>query len=62
MKDPLKKCTIAVSGDFGKARTMDKLRQWIEMNGGTFATKIDCNVTHLVCSKEHYKKSVAIGK
>ncbi len=61
MKTPLKKFTIAVTGEFGELRTHDKMKQWIEANGGTFATKISAKVTHLVCSREHYKKSVAIG-
>ena len=62
MKDPLKKCTIAVTGDFGKTRTTEKLKHWIEKNGGTYATKIDGDVTHLICSLEHFKKSVSMGK
>ncbi len=61
MKHPLKRFTIAVTGNFGETRTHDKMKQWIEANGGTFAPKISVEVTHLVCSKEHFKKSVTIG-
>lgn len=61
MKHPLKRFAIAITGDFGETRTHDKMRQWIEANGGTFAPKISAEVTHLVCSKEHYKKSVTMG-
>ena len=61
MKNPLKRFTIAITGDFGKARSLDKLKQWIETNGGVFATKVGSEVTHLICSTEHYKKSVAMG-
>lgn len=62
MKHPFKPFTIAVTGDFGETRTHDKMKQWIEANGGTFAPKISVEVTHLVCSKEHYKKSVTTGR
>lgn len=61
MKDPLKYLTIAVTGDFGLARTHEKMRQWIECNGGTFAPKFTIDVTHLVCSKEHLRKAVRMG-
>ncbi|KAL8745143.1 MAG: hypothetical protein Q9190_002701 [Brigantiaea leucoxantha] len=61
MKSPMKKFTIAVTGDFGALRTHEKIRQWVENNGGTFALNISPDVTHLVCSKEHYKRSVTMG-
>lgn len=61
-KNALKKCTIAVTGDFGNARPYEKIKHWIEFQGGTFATKVDTNVTHLVCSQKHYKKNVAMGE
>lgn len=62
MKDPFKRFTIAVTGDFGAARTHEKMKQWIEINAGTWATKIDSTVTHLICSKEHFTKSVGTGE
>lgn len=62
MKNPFKRFTIAVTGDFGAARTHEKMKQWVETNGGTWATKIDSAVTHLICSKEHFTKSVAMGE
>ncbi|KAL8783499.1 MAG: hypothetical protein Q9195_009369 [Heterodermia aff. obscurata] len=55
MKYPLKRFTIAVTGDFGHARTHEKMKQWTEHNGGEFSREISNEVTHLVCSKEHYK-------
>ena len=61
MKQPFKPFTIAVTGDFGEARTHDKIKQWIEANGGNFTLKISAEATHLVCSREHYKKQVAMG-
>ena len=61
-KNCLAGSTIALSGDFGKERSHEKIKQWIEANGGTFTTKIDTNVTHLVCSRAHFKKKVAMVK
>jgi hypothetical protein len=55
--------TIAISGDFGKERTLEDLKRWISKNGGNYSKNVDQNVTHLVCSKEHYKKeSQAVKK
>ena len=60
-KQPLKKFTIAISGNFGEQRSIEQMKRWIQANGGTFAADISAEVTHLVCSKEHFKKSVATG-
>lgn len=60
-KQPLKRFTIAISGYFGEQRSVEKMRQWIHANGGTVASDISTEVTHLVCSKEHFKKDVAMG-
>ena len=61
MKYPLKGFTIAVTGDFGHARTHEKMKQWTEHNGGEFSREITNKVTHLVCSKEHYKSAAPFG-
>lgn len=61
MKYPLQHLTIAVTGDFGKARPHDRMKQWTEHNGGKFVREISRKVTHLVCSKEDYKKESALG-
>lgn len=61
MKHPLHRFTIAVTGDFGESRGHDKMKQWITRNGGKFTTDISSKVTHLICSKEHYKKAVLMG-
>lgn len=60
-KQPLKRFTIAISGNFGEQRSVEKMRQWVHANGGTVASDISAEVTHLVCSKEHFKKDVAMG-
>ncbi|KAM0805679.1 hypothetical protein BDR22DRAFT_968894 [Usnea florida] len=59
-KQPLKRLTIAVTGDFGEQRSVEQMRRWIHVNGGTFAYDVSAEVTHLVCSKEHFKKSVTM--
>ena len=61
MKEPFKAFTIAVTGDFGQNRSFEKMRQWIHVNGGTFSYEINPDVTHLICSKEHFKKSRGLG-
>ncbi|TKA75357.1 hypothetical protein B0A49_03328 [Cryomyces minteri] len=62
MKDPLKKDKIAISGDFGSARTSDAIKRWIELNGGTYTTSVTSDTTHLICSKAHWGKQVAAVK
>jgi hypothetical protein len=62
MKDPLKKVVIAITGDFGgKSRSIENIKRWIESNGGKYSTKIEDGVTHLICSKENWKKQVPAG-
>ncbi|MCJ1272321.1 hypothetical protein MMC21_000107 [Puttea exsequens] len=58
MKGPLRGFTIAVTGDFGEQRGHDKIRQWIHVNGGSFAHGIRNEVTHLVCSTKHFKTNI----
>lgn len=60
-RQPLKRFTIAVTGNFGEQRSSEQMRKWIHANGGTFASDISPDVTHLVSSKEHFKKNVAMG-
>ena len=61
-KDPLRKCVIALTGDFDIDGNHKKMRQWIERNGGQYAAEIEDGVTHLVCSEDHFKRKTAIGK
>jgi NAD-dependent DNA ligase len=61
MKEILKNNVIAITGDFGKQRTPEALKRWIESNGGHYVTKIDENTTHLICSHEAWKKQVGVG-
>jgi len=61
MGKPLNNLTIAVTGDFGERRDIHKMKTWIQVNGGIFASEMSSKVTHLVCSKEHFKQNVSIG-
>ena len=61
MKQPFKSFVIAVTGDFGPNRSFEKMRQWIQVNGGIFSYDINPQVTHLVCSKEHFMKNRGLG-
>jgi hypothetical protein len=58
----LKNFFIAVTGDFGKDKPLDKMKGWIEAHGGEYVTKIDENTTHLICSKEHWKSQSQMGE
>lgn len=62
MKDPLTACLIALTGDFGPTRSLPALKKWIEANGGKVAKAVSPKTTHLVCSKEAWKKQTATGK
>ncbi|MCJ1367968.1 hypothetical protein MMC16_007106 [Acarospora aff. strigata] len=62
MKNPFKRFTIALTGDFGQGRSHEKMRDWVEANGGTFSKQVNSNVTHLVCSLKDWKKAPNIVK
>lgn len=61
MKDPLRKDFIAVSGDFGEERSHEKIKRWIEVNGGKYESSITDRTTHLICSKSHWKRRAKMG-
>ena len=61
-KQPLKYFTIAITGYFGEQRSMEQIRKWVHINGGTLAHDVSSEVTHLVCSKKDFKRDVAMGK
>ena len=63
MKNAFKKCTIALSGDFGgPSRSHENCKKWVEKHGGRITSRIDADTTHLVCTIDHYKRQVAIGE
>lgn len=61
MKEPLKNRVIAVTGDFGQARTHENLKRWIEANGGKWASTVTKDATHLISSKEHWTRQTVLG-
>jgi hypothetical protein len=62
MKDPLKNAVIAITGDFGASRKLENMKRWIESSGGKYSAKVEDGVTHLICSKDHWKSHSAAGK
>ncbi|KAF2816901.1 uncharacterized protein BDZ99DRAFT_492830 [Mytilinidion resinicola] len=56
MKDPFGKFVIAATGNFDVG--IDKIRGWVQVNGGKWTTTITKHTTHLVCTKEHWKRDV----
>ncbi|MCJ1281427.1 hypothetical protein MMC26_000746, partial [Xylographa opegraphella] len=58
MPNGFKRCTIALTGNFDKP--YEKVKKWIENQGGQCSARIGSNVTHLVCSEEHFKKGVSM--
>lgn len=40
----------------------DKIPQWIRANGGSYSKDMNSEVTHLITTKEAYKKYVGAGK
>lgn len=53
--------TIAATGDFGKERSHENIKRWVEKNGGQWAMKMSEDVTHLVCTKEDYRTKAPMG-
>jgi hypothetical protein len=56
----LQKLVITSSGDVG--HKPDQLRKWVEANGGRWVGKMQGDVTHMICSKDHWKKNAVAGK
>lgn len=57
----LKGLIISVAGDLGSGKGNEQLKKWVDTNGGQWALRVTKAVTHLICSKEAYKKNVDAG-
>ncbi|KAL8708650.1 MAG: hypothetical protein Q9220_006475 [cf. Caloplaca sp. 1 TL-2023] len=57
-KYPLAGLVVAATGDFGPRRSHQVLQRWTEKNGGRWETRMNMEVTHLVCSKADYQAKV----
>lgn len=61
VRSPLMGLTIAATGDFGKERSHENIKRWVEKNGGQWAMKMSEDVTHLLCTKEDYRNKTPMG-
>lgn len=52
---------IAAAGPLPGQLTVQNLQQWTKIRKGRFSTKIDDHVTHLLCSREQFRKDVPKG-
>ncbi|KAF2733931.1 BRCT domain-containing protein, partial [Polyplosphaeria fusca] len=52
----LKNTVISATGELGVS--YDQIKKWVNANGGQWSPKVMKGVTHLISSKEHYKKKV----
>ncbi|EER27900.1 hypothetical protein D8B26_005983 [Coccidioides posadasii str. Silveira] len=50
------KVTVCIAGNFGAQN--DKIKQWVEVNGGTFSKKVTADVTHLIATEPAVRKNV----
>lgn len=57
----LTRVTLASTSDFSPHKN-DKIKGWVEHNGGTFSKEIDVNVTHLVASSRAWKSYAPMGQ
>ena len=53
---------IAAAGDFGPLRSHLVLQQWVEKRGGFWSNRITYQTTHLLCTKEAFRRKVKMGK
>ncbi|KAF2678686.1 hypothetical protein K458DRAFT_135836 [Lentithecium fluviatile CBS 122367] len=54
----LKNLVITAVGDLGPGKGNEQLKKWVEANTGRWMPRLTKGVTHLICSKEAYKKNV----
>ncbi|KAM5442306.1 hypothetical protein MferCBS31731_002681 [Microsporum ferrugineum] len=55
MGKAFKNVTLSVIGEFGPKT--DKFKQWVEANGGKFSKEVNDQVTHLLSTKEAFKRA-----
>lgn len=59
MGQPFRKINASIAGGFGSYG--DKIKQWVEVNGGKFSKQLNSNVTHLITTESAFKKSTPEG-
>jgi len=60
MGKSFKNITLCAAGKFGE--NTEKIPVWVKANGGTYSKTLDETVTHLLTSKEAFKKNGDLGK
>ncbi|EEP78804.1 anthranilate synthase component II [Uncinocarpus reesii 1704] len=48
-----------IAGKFGAHA--DKIKQWVEGNGGTFSKDVTAGITHVICTETAFRKAVSTG-
>ena len=59
MGNTFRNINVSLAGDFGPKG--DKIKQWVEANGGTFSKELNEEVTHVISTQNAYRKKVAAG-
>ena len=59
MGKTFRKVTLSLAGNFNAKE--EKVKQWVEANGGTFSKHVNSDVTHLVATKAAFSKPDAAG-
>ncbi|WEW55907.1 anthranilate synthase / indole-3-glycerol phosphate synthase [Emydomyces testavorans] len=54
------KVNVCTAGDFGTQA--DKIKQWVEANGGIYSKQLTLDVTHLITTEAAFRKAVPEGK
>ena len=54
------KVNVCLAGDFGTKA--EKVRQWVEANGGRLSKHVDKEVTHLITTKNAFHTPVENGR
>jgi hypothetical protein len=57
----LKNLVITAVGDMGPGKSNEQLKRWVEANSGRWQPRFTKGVTHLICSKDAYKKNDSAG-
>ncbi|KAG5937492.1 hypothetical protein E4U53_008183, partial [Claviceps sorghi] len=53
-----KHMVIAIAGPPPEGLTVDKVKHWTEIRKGRFALDFDEDVTHLLCTREQFRRRV----
>ncbi|KAF1962294.1 hypothetical protein CC80DRAFT_531217 [Byssothecium circinans] len=58
----LKNLVITAAGEVGPGKGNEKIKKWINANGGIWVPKVSERVTHLIASKDAWKRSAEAVK